>query len=81
MTELQLLVEVSRNIATRTETLFQEKWKARFRATNSREEFNKVLEDLKAEAGVQEDLPGAMEVLVLIELDQYRMRTRDFSKS
>ena len=80
MTELQELVELDKELDTRSTKLFKDVWQPKFKATKSKEEFRKVSNELAEAAGYPPSLPGVMEVEVMFEADALRNRLGYYKK-
>lgn len=64
--ELQKLAEKDWEIELKSKEIFDRDWSHRFQAAETKEEFNVVRRELRQECGVGNELPGSLEVSVLL---------------
>lgn len=66
MSELKELVVIQKDLERRCNEIFDRDWKDRFMAAETKEEFRKIWSELRQEAGIGEELPGTIDVSVML---------------
>lgn len=78
MSELLELVKLQTELDERSTKVYKEVWQPKFEAINSKEEFQKVQNELMEEAGYPASLPGMLHVELCFARDAFRVRTGYF---
>ena len=66
MSELKKLAEQDMEIERKCKEIFDRDWSQRFQDAETKEEFNKIRKELREECGIMNELPGTIEVSVLL---------------